>query len=319
MLVSKPPAPAVAARLLAAARAVGKPVVVWFLGQAPPARRLGPLRFASDSTDAAELALAAAAEPPTTDAGSPGLPVAADLDHEPPAGALAEHCLRGLFAGGTLAYEAQLALSAGLSPIHSNAPIAGSLPLDDPIRSEGHTIVDLGADELTVGRPHPMIDQDLRLRRLRREAADADTGVILLDLVLGEGSHPDPASELAPAIEQALAERPGLEVVAVVVGTETDPQDRGRQRELLGAAGARVFDDVATAAAHVLARLGPAPEPLPAHVDLAALAPPAALNVGVEAFWTSLGEQGAPAVQVDWRPPAGGDERMQALLAKLSD
>src|SRR3989304_3845383 len=87
-----------------------------------------------------------------------------------------------------------------------------------------------GADASTVGGLHPMIDNDLRLRRLRQEAADPETAVILLDVVLGEGAHADPASELAPALAEALG-RPGLTVVVVLVGTQEDPQGPASQRE----------------------------------------------------------------------------------------
>ena len=136
--------------------------------------------------------------------------------------------LRGLFSGGTLAYEAMLGLQAVLSPLYSNAPIRESQKLPDPLKSQAHTIVDLGDEVFMVGRLHPMIDNDLRLRRLRQEAADPEVGLILLDVVLGEGAHPDPARELAPAIAEVKKARP-LEVVALVIGTDADPQDLEKQ------------------------------------------------------------------------------------------
>ncbi len=105
-------------------------------------------------------------------------------------------------------------------------------------------IIDLGADEFTVGRLHPMIDQDLRLRRLRQEAADPEVALILLDVVLGEGAHADPAGELGPAIAEARARRPDLAVAALVIGTGEDPQDLEQQIETLERAGARVFRTV---------------------------------------------------------------------------
>ncbi len=300
VLVSKPPAPAVATRVLAAARAAGKPVVVCFLGQSPPARRLGSLAFAGGLAEAADLALEAA-----------GGGAAAEA---PPA---ARGALRGLFAGGTLAVEALRTLSAVVSPLSSNVAFPGVEPLPDPSRSRGHTVLDLGADEFTVGRPHPMIDQDLRLRRLRREAADPETGLIALDLVLGEGAHPDPAAELAPAIAEALAAREDLEVVVLVVGTDEDPQDLAAQRERLEAAGARVFDDLAVGLGWLAERLRPEAPEAPTAVPLEALAAPVAINVGLESFYASLVGQGARAIQVDWRPPAGGDERLQAILERM--
>ncbi len=310
VLVSKPPAPAVATRVLAAARAAGKPVVVCFLGQPPPARRLGSLWFAAGLTEAADLAMERAQER--------ALEASAEGDGGV-AAAGGRGALRGLFAGGTLAYEALRTLSAVVSPLASNVSFPGVEPLPDPSRSRGHTVLDLGADAFTVGRPHPMIDQDLTLRRLRREAADPETGLIVLDVVLGEGAHADPAAELGPAISGALAGRDDLEIAALVVGTDEDPQDLAAQRERLEAAGARVFGDLAAGLAWIAERLRPeAPEPL-LPVPLEALAPPAAINVGLESFYASLVGQGARAIHVDWRPPAGGDERLQAILERMKD
>jgi FdrA protein len=312
-LISKPPAPAVAARVLGAARALGKPVVVAFLGAPAPARRLGSLHFAAGLDDAAELAARLAGE--AGEAPAPPQPVRAA-----PTGATSEGppYLRGLFAGGTLAYQAVAALGSVLAPLATNVPLRPEQQLADPTTSRGHTIVDLGADEFTVGRLHPMLDQEMRLRRLAREAADPEVGLILLDVVLGDGAHPDPAAELAPAVAAARATRPELEVVAVVVGTDEDPQDLEAQCRRLREAGARVFRSLDPALAHALGRLCPPPSRPEPMVSLAELEPPlAAINVGVETFHESLLAQGAPAVQVDWRPPAGGDERLMALLKRM--
>ncbi|MFQ5349527.1 MAG: acyl-CoA synthetase FdrA [Thermoanaerobaculia bacterium] len=299
VLVSKPPASEVAARLLGAARAAGKPVVVCFLGWAPPARRLGPLRFASGLDDAAALAVAALDEPE---------PPAA----EPP---LAGR-LRGLFAGGTLAQEVVQGLSPFLTPLHANLHAPGVAPLADPGRSRDHTVIDLGADEYTQGRLHPMLDPTLRIERLRQEAADPETGLILLDLVLGDGAHPDPAAELAAAVAETA--RPGLELAALVVGTEEDPQDADAQADTLRQAGVAVFDTVTATLEHVLARLSAPPDSLSRPIDAAALEGPlAAINIGLESFHDSLAESGVEVVQVEWRPPAGGNNRLRAILDKL--
>lgn len=298
VLISKPPEPAVAGRLLAAARAARKPVVVQFIGHPQPPRSQGHVTFTSGLSETARVAvelLDAAESVPEVEAR------AGDL--------------RGLFAGGTLALEAQQAL-AGVAPLSSNVPILASAPVSDLGSSSGHTILDLGSDEFTVGRLHPMMDQDLRLRRLRQECEDPETGLILLDVILGDGSHPDPASELVPAIEAAKRGR-DLDVVVLLVGTEADPQGLGDQSERLSAAGARVFTDVSEGLAWVAARIGGRERAAGQAVAEEALAPPfAAINVGLETFYDSLVEQGAEAVQLDWRPPAGGDEAMMALLEK---
>jgi FdrA protein len=158
--------------------------------------------------------------------------------------------LRGLFSGGTLCYEAQVIWKEMLdSPVYSNAPLPGGPILPDSTKSYQHTAVDLGEEEFTVGRPHPMIDNDLRIRRLLQEARDPEVAVILLDVVIGYGAHPDPLSELGPAIKQAkqLAERELL-VVASVTGTEDDPQCLSAQVKALQEVGATVCDSNAAAA-----------------------------------------------------------------------
>ncbi len=328
VLVAKPPAPEVAARLLALARSIEKPFVIHFLGAPLPGRRLGNLHFSASLSEAAETAVRLLEEKEERTTAEP-----------------IHGFLRGLFSGGTLAYEALLGLSACLSPLWSN--LGGTRRLDDPLQSRDHTILDLGADEFTVGRLHPMIDQDLRLRRLRQEAADPEVGLILLDVVLGEGAHADPAGELAPAIEQARAGRQDLQVAAIVIGTDEDPQDLGVQIETLEKAGARVFRTV-TEAVEALTPLAPLSRP-PSHpprergelestesfgmgggAPLPGRAgwgggrgdggegfPLTAVNVGLETFHESLLRQGAASVQVDWRPPAGGNEKLAALLARM--
>lgn len=320
VLISKPPAPQVTRRLLARARGLGKPVVVGFLGAPAPARRLGSLWFASGLEDAAALAAERVAEADTvegnTGEGNTGEDATKPAAASPPAGG---PYLRALFSGGTLASETFLALEPFLRPLFSNLSSRPEQHPADPATSRGHTVLDLGADEYTVGRLHPMMDFDLRRRRLLQEAGDPETGLILLDVVLGDGAHPDPAGELAPAVAQALAERPDLEVAVLVVGTGEDPQGMAEQQQRLAAAGARVFHHLGELLDHLLDRLAALPgleAGLP--VPLEVLQPPvAAINVGVETFYSSLAAQGARAVQVDWRPPAGGDEKLMALLERM--
>jgi FdrA protein len=106
--------------------------------------------------------------------------------------------------------------------------------------------------------------------------------------------------------------------VVLLVGTEEDPQGLRRQRQRLQEAGAAVYEETGAALEHVLHALPAEPAQDSALVPLEALAGPvAAINVGLETFYESLRAQGAAAVQVDWRPPAGGDERMMALLDRM--
>jgi FdrA protein len=312
VLLSKPPSPTVAAQVLAAARATGKPVVVNFLGWTPPVRRLGAIRFAVSLEEAAELAVgphprplshrspnprerSATAHPLQPKDDSAFLPLSRGLGERWERGPGGE--ARGLFSGGTLASEVRLALQAFLGP-------------------DACTILDLGDDEFTVGRLHPMIDQDLRLRRLRAEAADPAVSVLLLDVVLGDGAHADPAGELAPVIEGCLGERTDLAVLALVVGTDQDPQNLDEQIATLERAGARVCRTVSALVEEVWDRLAPVPEPL-APVPLTALDPPAVINAGLESFYDSLAGRGVPAIHVEWKPPAGGNEKLAGILARM--
>jgi FdrA protein len=142
----------------------------------------------------------------------------------------------GLFSGGTLAQEATAILERALGPVGGNV---GHGP------AGGHAVFDLGEEEYTQGRPHPMVDLGVRLELLGEAARDDDVGCVLLDVVLGRGAHPDPAGELADAIERAAT---GATVIARVCGTEADPQDAARQSGVLREAGALVAPSNAAAA-----------------------------------------------------------------------
>jgi len=311
VIVSKPPAPDVATRLVTAAQSAGKPVVIDFIGYAPPARQLGPVHFAATLSEAAELAVKLVDRENDDRESESGL-----RPHH--ASNLADRYVRGLFSGGTLAYEALLSLQAMLVPLYSNAPITNEQLLPDPLRSQAHTILDLGGDEFTVGRLHPMIDNDLRIRRLKQEAADPAVGIVLLDVVLGEGAHPDPAGELAPIIAEITGGQ-AVEVVAIVIGTEDDPQNLQSQIDRLTQAGATVFRNVTAAVAYVGRLRGRLVSPgfPPVSLDRLNRRPLAAINVGLETFYESLKRQGAQAIHVDWRPVAGGNERLAAILARM--
>ncbi|MDP2701521.1 MAG: acyl-CoA synthetase FdrA, partial [Candidatus Rokubacteria bacterium] len=222
VLVSKPPAPAVARRVLDVARKSGKPVVVNFLGGDPAAILGAGAIPAATLEDAARAAVALARGKRV--AAAP-LAVAPKLAAAGRAKARrfrkGQSLVRGLYSGGTLCQEAALILEE-----------AGG---------QKHTTVDLGDDEFTVGRPHPMIDFRLRNERILAAAEDGATAVILLDVVLGYGAHADPAGALAPAIEAATKaaakRRRGLAIVASVCGTPADPQGLERQETRLAAAG----------------------------------------------------------------------------------
>ncbi len=319
VLVSKPPSPKVADQVLRVARKAGKPVVVNFIGRTPISRRVGNLFFASGLDDAAALAVELAKNPPVLE-GEPELPLARF--------APGQKYLRGLFSGGTLAYEAQHLLTEYVPKVYANAPINKENKLKDSLVSVEHTIVDLGEDEFTVGRLHPMMDNDLRIRRLMEEADDPEVAVILLDVVIGFGSHPDPASELGPAIAEAKAkaEKAGryLEVVVVCTGTEEDPQKLSHQIRQLKRGGAWVETSNEAAVRYAgqiiqaLNQTGDEERPAAKPVDLEVLKKPVkAFNVGLESFAVNLTAQDTPVVHVDWRPPAGGNERLAGILERM--
>jgi len=334
VLISKPPDPRVGARLLAAAQRAGKPVVVAFVGAAVPAG--GALHPAGTLDEAARTAvgLATGVKPVWSEPRALPAQEAARL-------APSQRYVRGLYSGGTLCYEALVLLEQYVGPVHSNTPLTPSAALPSAARSLFHTAIDMGADEFTVGRLHPMIDPDLRIQRLLREADDPETAVVLLDVVLGYGANPDPSRELAPAIDEARRRAAAggrwLPVVVTICGTDEDPQNFQAQVDALSAAGAiveaahsdavRLAGLIAEAAGSHGApyRAGPitpaADAALPDASTIGASllgAAPRVINVGLGLFEESLRAQGVGVVSVDWQPPAGGKQKYIDLLNKLN-
>ncbi|MDQ6919439.1 MAG: acyl-CoA synthetase FdrA [Candidatus Dormibacteraeota bacterium] len=221
VLVSKPPAPSVAGQVLERAARAGKPVVVNFLGVSVEAS--GNLHPAATLEEAALLAASLSLGHAVARADHPALPsgLAARLG-------TGRSAIRALYSGGTFAYQAELLLG-------EVATSAGHwIPGRPVVLPPGHLVLDLGDDQYTVGRPHPMIDPSLRVEFLRAAAAAPDTAVILLDVVLGTGSAADPAGALLSAIPAAEG---GPLVIAHVCGTVADAQGLDRQEALLRGAG----------------------------------------------------------------------------------
>ena len=236
VLISKPPDKDVLARINEVADGIDKPVVRVFLG----ATSAGP----NDARTLEEAALKAVA------LWREGDPREVNVTLESRDAAiwdrtelLARRCadgqsyVRALMSGGTFAAEAQILFAELMTDITSNVPTAGAHRLSDPSMSAKNTVIDLGADEFTVGRPHPMIDYSIRKQRIAREADDPETAVILLDVVLGYGSHPDPSAELADVIADASDK---VIVICSVTGTDQDPQNRSVVLKELTDAGAVV-------------------------------------------------------------------------------
>jgi FdrA protein len=153
--------------------------------------------------------------------------------------------VHGLYSGGTLCYEAQVVLSGLLGPVYSNAPLDKAL--GPPFPPDATVCLDLGEEEYTAGRPHPMIDPAARIDMLREQRSQAGVAAVLLDVVLGYGAHPDPAGALAPVCAEVMRDG-GPQVVAYCLGTDHDPQGLQAQREVLRDAGCIVTETAARAA-----------------------------------------------------------------------
>jgi succinyl-CoA synthetase alpha subunit len=248
VVISKPPAKAVAERVVAALERAGKPAVVFFVGLAPePERATAAVRFASNLEETASMAVALAqgkSYAPRTFT-LPAAEIEAIVERETARIGGAQQYLRGFYTGGTLADEAWILVHQCTGAVHSNNHTDPRFILSDPHRSVGHTIVDLGDDTFTVGRPHPMIDPSTRVDRIMAERDDAEIAVVLVDVVLGYGSHDDPAGAMLPALKalrEAAQQRGGyLPVLASITGTEGDPQKFALQKAALEGAGCVVM------------------------------------------------------------------------------
>lgn len=236
VLVSKPPSPRVARRILGRIAKSAKPFVVCLLGASaqrmPRNATLAPTLLA-----AAQAAAGDKVQLPITEASVPRR----------------KGRIVGLFCGGTLCAEAQLLLMRQGLQVSSNAPVPGASMAG--AQSRRHRLLDLGDDEYTRGRPHPMIDPSLRSELMQRAAADRGVAVLLLDVVIGYGAHEDPARMVVEALGSSGRHRPL--VVASVTGTEGDPQVYSRQVQQLRAAGVVVAGsnaEAALAAAAVVSR-----------------------------------------------------------------
>jgi len=232
VLISKPPAPKVADLVSGAVAGLDTPTVLGLLGPGQ-----------DDLTAVVAKAVGETHRWPEWPAPGP---------QQPRPGAL-----RGLYSGGTLCDEAMVIASAALGPVRSNIPLQPTWALPPDLAAEGHLMIDFGDDSLTRGRPHPMIDTSLRAERMAAEARDPGTAVVLMDVVLGHGADPDPATTLAPAIDSArhvaAADGRDLAFVVALCGTTGDPQGLDRQAAALQAAGAHVFLSNANAARHAVA------------------------------------------------------------------
>ncbi len=259
-IVSKPPAKEVMVKILEKVKTISKPVVACFLGG-------DPSLVEGTDTVAAETIEEAASKLVELSLGGRKTELSAysedqlnQLVDEEVSKLNCQKYLRGLYTGGTLAYEGMLILDKEVGSIYSNIAINKDYSLEDVEVSQENSVLDMGDDYFTDGMPHPMIEPKLRSQRIVKEAADPQTAVILLDCVLGYGSHPDPAGAVASAVKLAKANQGNRHVsyIASVCGTEKDPQGLSNQVEKLKEAGIIVLPTNAQAAqlaARILAKL----------------------------------------------------------------
>ena len=227
VLISKPPGPDTANLVFEKLAACGKPVVACVFNQASDSEVTG-IRYASDLRNAAELASGETLDRHDTQQ------LAQELTGSLSA---SRRKLVGLYTGGTLCTESQLILNRAGIKTTSNAPAPGSSASDS---ETAHRIIDLGADEYTVGRPHPMMEPLVRVSEFEQSLDDPSIAVILLDVVLGYGAHENPAEAIVNSMQQFTDTKDKPVVIASVCGTEFDPQGLHQQRDALTASGITV-------------------------------------------------------------------------------
>ncbi|MEG1047215.1 acyl-CoA synthetase FdrA [Carnobacterium sp.] len=328
VVISKPPAKFVRDKVVALLREVSKPVVAIFLGEKPTHHEKN-LYFAYTLEEAAKLAVDVLNGKEVT---------ALDESITIPEVSLQpnQKHLKGYYSGGTLASEAGMLIADALQLKNGLIKQDGFV-----LKTDGNEIIDLGDDMYTQGKPHPMIDPEKRIEMIKHAADDAETAIILLDVVLGYGAHMDMASELAPAIQEvkAKAHAAGRELVVLgtVVGTTSDPQNLMRQKEILEEAGVIVCESNNKAVRTGLGILGyqvtdtekkveaadatesvAIPE-VSEKVSALLTTQPYVINLGLKSFSEAIRETGGKAVQFDWRPAAGGDVRLQKVLYFLNN
>jgi succinyl-CoA synthetase alpha subunit len=266
-VISKPPGGQTLTRLIERLRVCRKPVVCCLLGtdsqkllaldvgraKKSSSKRAEPVEAADTIDEAVRLALARAGGqtiPPPARLNAPELELAAK---EKARWLPEQKYLRGLFAGGTFCYQSQQILCKAGIPAYSNSPFDPQFKLAHPAHSFQHSLVDMGDDTFTVGKPHPMIDGTLRKQRILAEANDPQVAILLLDFILGNNAAQNPVGELLDAIraaKQLVHQRGGtLTVVASICGTDGDAQNLGLQTQMLLGAGVLVFQSNAAAAA----------------------------------------------------------------------
>ena len=320
-IISKPAAKEVRDQVVALLQSVSKPVVAIFLGEKPISHE-GKVYLAHTLEETARIAVDLAMgeavkaryQMPLKNSEVQPLP--------------ADKVVIGLYSGGTLASEAGMLITESLH-LDSTTKKEGYI-----LQSKGYDIIDLGDDIYTQGRPHPMIDPEVRIAMFKEYAAKENTGVILFDVVLGYGAHEDMTGALLPTIEDIKRNLPHVQLVATVVGTESDPQNYQNAVSRLEQAGVLVEESNERAVRLALALKGIDYQETdkklvpytgmkleltkPSEKVMALLTDkPKVINIGLQSFNESITAFGGQSVQYNWRPIAGGNKKMIRILHYL--
>jgi succinyl-CoA synthetase alpha subunit len=258
--VSKPPGKNLQEKLIERLKICSKPTICCFLGADHSSSPDDQLHFAKTIDLAVDWALHLAGSTPPPIEFKLQAEELALIDIEVAQWISEQQYLRGVFAGGTYCYQSQQILHNTGLEIYSNAPLDNKFLLDNPDQSRANSIVDMGDEYYTLGKPHPMIDGSLRIERILSESLDPEVAVLFLDFILGYNASSDPAGELLEAISQAQQNATNrgahLTVVASICGTEDDPQDLKLQSQMLKDQGVYVFNSNSKAAIFCAGLLG---------------------------------------------------------------
>lgn len=325
IVISKPPAKEVRDRIVSKLSNCTKPVVTVFLGEKPAYHEEG-FYHAYTLDEAARIAVKLLRGEEIS-YGKPQMPEGGYFKAEE------KKTIKAYYSGGTLAGEAAMLIKDALHLVIPPEKKKGFM-----LHTDGHIVVDLGDDEYTQGKPHPMIDPAKRVECMKDAMDDQNTGVILLDVVLGYGSHEDMAGALLPAIislkEKARVEGRKIFFVATVCGTRKDYQGYDEQIGKLNNAGVIVCESNKIAvetAIHIIGNRFEEPvkeirkkECLPCEASVSSdqvarliLEKPRLINIGLKSFAKVAGEFGCEIVQFDWLPPAAGNLELLKILQFL--
>ncbi len=317
VVLSKPSAPAVQNKINDYLKTLNKPVVTLFLGEKP-------LTHSNNIYRAYTLAEAARAAV-MFDQGNNPIEVLERVNVNELEAVNKDKVIKAYYSGGTLASEASMLISEALELKEKSS---SNLFTDD-----GFVVVDLGDDEYTQGKPHPMIDPEVRVAHMLEAADDQRTGVVLFDVVLGYGSHDDMASALAPSLVAIKESNPEITMIATVCGTNLDPQGYDTQVRILKDLGVHVCKSNEEAVLTALSLIGKpltlnkldqtketvnnfddeqyASELLNESLKI--------INVGLESFSENIRKANGDAIQYDWKPVAGGNLTLMNALSFLDN